>query len=344
LAPSILLILLCAAGSQAQMVRAAEWPQSGGLASAPLDNTPPTASFTIDPPAGYVGTYFTFEGSGSSDLEDDIGYLQARYDWEDDGYYDTAWVLAPVAIDHAYDTPGLKTARMLLQDTDGATDTTTRTVQVDDPGSNTPPTARCVVTPTVGTVETVFSISAATSSDEQDPLSALVVRWDWWGSGHWATDWLPASEVHERQWTRIGVFDARLRVRDSGLLSDDTICYVEINTGQPNQPPTASFVISPTVGDTTTLFSFDSSGCSDGEDELIALSVRYDWEDDGYYDTSWRLAGTLQQHRFAHPGRHTVRMVVQDSGDLTDETTRTVDVAWDPNARLLFLPAILRVR
>jgi len=75
---AILLALLCAAGSQAQSIRGADWAPP----DAPLDNTPPTASFTIDPPAGYVGTYFFTDDSGSDDLEDGLRYLTARYDWE----------------------------------------------------------------------------------------------------------------------------------------------------------------------------------------------------------------------------------------------------------------------
>jgi hypothetical protein len=342
---AVLLLLLAGAGSQAQsagvlMHHYAAEPH----VRAALDNTPPVASFTIHPPAGYVGTSFSVDGSGSSDAEDEARYLQARYDWTDDGYYDTNWLNAGVARDHTYDTPGSKTIRMIVKDRDGATGTTTRTLQVDDPGDNTLPTARCVISPTTGTVDTVFTVSAAGSSDAEDPLSALEARWDWWGSGHWPLEWFPADQVHERQWTRLGIFVVRMMVRDSGLLSDDTTCQVEITTGQPNQPPTASFTISPTMGYVTSDFTFDASGCSDPEDNINALQVRYDWEDDGVYDTIWRLAPQTWVHGFDHPGTYTVRMKVQDSGRLTDETTRTVQVDYDPEAEIVFLPTVLRWR
>jgi PKD repeat protein len=337
---AVILILAFAASSQARADEApdAERPQD----QVAWENTPPVASFTIHPPAGYVGTSFSVDGSGSSDAEDESRYLTARYDWTDDGYYDTNWLNAGVARDHTYDTPGTKTIRMIVKDRDGATGTTTRTLQVDDPGDNTPPTARCTITPTTGTVDTMFTVSASTSSDAQDDISAMEARWDWWGSGHWPLEWVPADQEHQRQWTRLGIFVVRLMVRDSGLLSDDTTCSLEITTGQPNQPPTASFTISPTMGYVTTDFTFDASSSTDPEDALNALQVRYDWEDDGVYDTIWRQASVLVQHRYDHPGGYTVRMLIEDSGRLTDETTRTVQVDFDPDAEIIFLPSILR--
>jgi len=54
-------------------------------------NTPPTAFFTVDPPAGETGTIFTFDASGSTDPEDPISALQFRWDWDGNGDWDTPW-------------------------------------------------------------------------------------------------------------------------------------------------------------------------------------------------------------------------------------------------------------
>ena len=314
--------------------------QSGGATAAAGQpaNTAPQASFTIEPAAGYVGTVFTFDASGSSDAESFTAQLQVLYDWENDGYYDSYWWTAPTPVSHVYQTAGTKTIGLLVKDPEGLTGTTTRTLQVMDPGTNTPPTARCVVTPTTGTVSTTFTFDASSSSDQQDGPDDLVVRWDWFDSGYWSTDWLPVTQPQQWQFDRHGVKTVRVRVRDTGTLSHDTTCVVEVTPEQPNTPPVAAFAVTPASGDVNTVFTFDAAGSSDLEDALAWLQIHFDWEDDGIYDSYWWNAAQTVDHRFAAPGRYTVRMEVKDTGNLTSTATRTVQV----NAAPVFLPLLQR--
>jgi PKD repeat protein len=137
---------------------------------------------------------------------------------------------------------------------------------------------------------------------------------------------VPIDQLQQRQFKRHGLQTARLRVRDSGMLSHDTTCTVDVVPEEPNTPPTASFTISPTSGMMGTIFDFDASGCSDAEDTLPWLRVSFDWENDGTMDLLSKNASSIQQHRYDRPGLKTVRMQVEDTGGLTDETTRTVYV------------------
>jgi len=309
------------------------------LAGSPVfANSPPTASFTVEPTSGYVGTIFIFDPTSSSDPDESLAWLTTRYDFETDGSWNTLPRNATQFVEHAYDAVGVYSATLLVEDSDSMTDTATLAIRVDDPGDNTPPTASCTVSPTTGTVNTIFTFSAAGSSDLQDPTSALVARWKWLTSSRWSTDWLPASEPLEHQFTRHGLQTVQLRVRDSGLLSQDTSCTVEVVPEQPNTPPTASFTVSPTVGMLGTLFAFDASGSHDAEDRLALLNVAFDWENDGSLDTGWRNPTTIQTYRFTRPGHITVRMQVKDTGGLTDETTRTVEV----DALRVYLPVMGR--
>ena len=310
------------------------------LAGPPLSaNSPPTAGFTVEPANGYVGTVFILDPTTSSDPDESLAWLTTRYDFETDGDWNTSPRNATQLTEYAFDAAGLYTVTLLIQDTDGMTDTATLRIQVDDPGENTPPTASCTVSPTTGTVDTIFTFSAVGSSDLQESTSALVALWKWHSGTHWDTDWVPATQPQERQFTRHGLQTARLRVRDSGLLSQDTTCTVEVMPDQPNTPPTASFTISPTTGMMMgTIFAFDASGCYDAEDTLPWLSVAFDWENNGTLDTSWQNASSIQHYRFPRPGLMTVRMQVKDTGGLTDETTRTVEV----DALRLYLPVMGR--
>jgi len=307
------------------------------LAGSPVSGTgPPTARLTVEPANGYVGTRFIFDPTTSSDPDESLAWLSTRYDWETDGLWDTKWWNASQLTEYTFNAVGVHTVSLLVEDSDGMTDTTTLTIQVDDPGNNTPPTARCTASPTTGTVDTVFTFSAAGSSDLQDPTSSLIARWSWWAGSSWSTDWLSATQPQEHQFDHHGVQTVALRVRDSGLLSQDTTCTVEVVPAQPNTPPTASFTVTPSSAIMGSVFAFDATGCHDAEDTLAWLQVAFDWDNDGTLDTGWKNPTQILQHRFDRPGLTTVRMQVRDTGHLTDETTRTVEVT----ALYLYLPLI----
>ncbi len=92
-----------------------------------------------------------------------------------------------------------------------------------------------------------------------------------------------------------------------------------------NEAPVASFVLSPSTGDVTTAFLVDASSSSDSEDPTVALEVRWDWENDGVWDTPWSTE-KISQHRYTRSGIYTIRLEVRDTGGLTNITTREIVV------------------
>ena len=94
---------------------------------------------------------------------------------------------------------------------------------------------------------------------------------------------------------------------------------------EPLYRPVASFDVSPPSGNVTTLFDADASSSSDIEDPNSALEVRWDWEDDGVWDTGWST-GKMEQHQYASPGTYTIRLEVRDTDGLSDNTSRQVIV------------------
>lgn len=94
----------------------------------------------------------------------------------------------------------------------------------------------------------------------------------------------------------------------------------------PNTPPTADFTFSPeSGGNTSTTFSFNGSSSSDNEDATPLLQVRWDWTNDGNYDTGFSTI-QIADHLFNLSGTYTVKMEVKDTGGLTNTTTNTVTV------------------
>jgi hypothetical protein len=93
-------------------------------------NQPPVAD-ADGPYYGDVGENIQLDGSGSYDPDGSIvGY---RWDWTNDGTYDTGWSSSPTAT-HSYGSPGTYTVKLQVEDNDGATDTDTAPVNIGQEG------------------------------------------------------------------------------------------------------------------------------------------------------------------------------------------------------------------
>jgi len=303
-------------------------------------NTPPVADFTIDPPQGVVGTRFFFDPISSSDSEDSDAWLLTRFDFDGDGVWDTAWdnPTNPPSR-YTYSAPGDYQVKLEVKDTDDLTDVKVKTLHVGDPGGNTPPSASCTGTPPSGPPGTVFTFNAAGSSDAEDAPSALQVKWDQYGSFDFRGQaWIPATQPITFTYDANGIHEVDLILMDSGGLTDDAGCQVEVVPPGGNTPPTASLTISPASGTITTTFTADVTGSADGEDNIADMSVRFDWTDDGTYDTSWLNASQLWTNTFGNVwGEITVRAQIQDSGGLMDEATSTIHVTTPYKGYLPFI-------
>jgi CSLREA domain-containing protein len=111
------------------------------------------------------------------------------------------------------------------------------------------------------------------------------------------------------------------------------------NIGTCNGAPTASFTFAVSNPQCAPV-SFNASGSHDAEDPGSTLQVRWDWDNDGTYDTAWNTKKTAT-HAFRTTGLHTVRLQVKDSGGLMDATTRQVSVSVEGCERV-FVPLAMR--
>ena len=85
--------------------------------SIPIKNHAPTA--LINASDGIVGKAIIFDASLSYDPDNDA--LQYRWDFDNDGVYDTPWMTSPQAM-HVYHTPYNEFVRLEVKDEHGATD------------------------------------------------------------------------------------------------------------------------------------------------------------------------------------------------------------------------------
>lgn len=189
---------------------------------------------------------------------------------------------------------------------------------------NDPPVAQFTVSPAIGAVGTEFVLDASSSYDTEDPTSELEVRWDIGYDGSWEFDW-STDKVVTWQFSSIGDHLVRLEVRDTDMLLSDTDLVVHVAYAA----PVASFVVAPITGTSSTLFAFDASGSSDQDDGTDALEARWDWENDGVWDTSWTTSKTAT-HVYSVDSTYTVALQVRDPDGLDASTTRQVVVESVP--------------
>lgn len=104
-----------------------------------------------------------------------------------------------------------------------------------------------------------------------------------------------------------------------------TIFITTCKKEEPNTPPVADFTISPEQGNTETIFIFDASLCADIDESVTKLEVRWDWENDGIWDTDYSTNKTIE-HQFYDDSLYTVVLEVRDSKSLSDTITKQVAV------------------
>lgn len=196
------------------------------VGEAPPVNTPPVAAFTISPSSGTPNTTFFLDASPSHDQQDSTKLLKVRWDFNNDGNWDTPFSTVKTAT-YQYNQIGTHTLRLEVIDKGGLTDINEKTLQVLDLSTNTPPTALFSVSPLIQPEYTNFDLNASSSYDNQDPASALQVRWDFENDGVWDTPYSHSKTTHT-QYGQAGTYTIRMEVKDSGGLTDDTTAVATV--------------------------------------------------------------------------------------------------------------------
>ncbi|MHB9106850.1 MAG: PKD domain-containing protein [Armatimonadota bacterium] len=276
------------------------------------DNTPPNAAFTIVAD----GLTVNADATASSDAQDGASVL-VSWDWGDG---QTTVFSAEKTASHTYANGGTYSVWLQVKDSGGLT--VSQMQQVTVSADNSSPSASFTVTPSSGTTSTTFQFNASNSDDTEDAPAALQVRWDWEDDGLWDTDF-STTKIITHKFIVPGTYAVKLQVKDTGGLY--AVTSTDVLVLPDGTAPTAAFTISPSSGNTGTTFNVDAGSSSDAEDSASDLQVRWDWENDGTWDTSYSTAKTAA-HNYPSPGTYTIKLEVKDTSGLTGVTTRTVVV------------------
>ncbi len=284
-----------------------------------ISSSAPIAHFEVSPPNGRISTLFLFDASGCLDVQDPVALLQVRWDFNGDGEWDTPFSTFK-SQGYFFRNPGNYITKLEVLDTEGLTGSTSKLIKVEN--VNIKPTAVFKVDPQKGTTETLFTFDASGSTDPEDASDLLRVRWDWNNDGYWDTEYRTIKTI-QRRFAEAGTYTVVLEVTDTEGFASTFDKTIQITN--PNTAPTADFAVNPAEGTTETLFEFDASGCTDNEDHLEQLEVRWDWDNDNTYDTDFVTEKVIRR-TFSTPGTYIIIVQVRDSGGLTDTKARLLVV------------------
>lgn len=110
------------------------------------------------------------------------------------------------------------------------------------------------------------------------------------------------------------------------ILFFSILALVIFTACQENAPPVAFFNIKPSFGNQDSVYVFNASLSSDIEDSLDYLRFRWDWENDGSWDTEFS-SNQQVHHKFAFPGIYTISLEVIDQGGLAHTYSQEIKVA-----------------
>lgn len=291
----------------------------------------PEAAISVFPKFGDAKiTVFRFDATGSHD-ETGSSSVLVRYDFENDGEFDTDWT-EEKKVTHVYQRGGTQEALVQIKSQkNGQTDTAIISVEVYE--KNSRPTAVLEVSnnansgdPLSGTINTKFSFNALGSHDLEDDNGRLKARFDFNSDGQFDTEF-GVNKIITHQYYSVGEKKVTLEVEDSDgnrAQTTKTITIVE------NEAPRAELTIQPISGTPGTKFRFDVLGAEDSQNLGAYIQTRIDYDGDGAYDTNFN-AVKVYNHIYDEAGIFTPKIEVKDRfGNVITVSGRLVITQSEP--------------
>jgi PKD repeat protein len=258
-------------------------------------NRVPIAEFSVDPPTGIAATSFRFNGTLSRDPDGQI----SKYHWE----FGDGASAEGANVTHKFPRPGNFKVKLTVSDNDQASGLVEKELPVKD---GKLPIARFSISPNQGDTDTKFTFDASAS---QDPDGRIVdYRWNI-GDGS-----RKSGKIVSYKFKTTGRFAVELVAFDNdGLVSTDER-MVEVK----GSAPVANFTISPTVGNTDTIFSFNGSSSFDSGGSIHG----YSWN----FGDGGTASGSVVQHQYSAAGTYNVRLTVVDNDGKQDSKDQSFRV------------------
>jgi len=247
-----------------------------------------------------------FDASGSSSDQGSI----VSYSWSfGDGSTGSGRIVL-----HTYSSAGSYTVSLTATDSQGATASITRIIQVSMDGGvegNIKPSANFTASPTSGTAPLAVDFNASGSSDPDGSIAS----YNWaFGDGTTGT-----GVTTSHTYSIPGTYTVSLTVIDGQGATGSTTRIIQVNTSGENASPIASFTASPTSGVAPLAVDFNASGSSDPDGSIAS----YKWA----FGDSTTGTGVITSHIYNSTGTYTARLTVTDNKGATGSATHIIEVA-----------------
>jgi outer membrane protein assembly factor BamB len=188
-------------------------------------NKPPIAN-AGGPYSGYIGNLIIFDGSNSYDLDGNIiGY---RWDFTNDGLWDTGWLSSPTR-SYTYYSQFHGNIKLEVKDNLGATITDTANIDVNKP--NQPPVAIFSWSPSSPQQGQTITFDASASYDPDGFIT--LYEWDWDNNGVYDESHTYATATH--QWSNPNTYVINLRITDNA--GSKTVKTRSVTVSSSGPPP-----------------------------------------------------------------------------------------------------------
>jgi len=286
------------------------------------ENAAPTVEVTHSPDPAVTGEVVTFDASGSFDADGSI----VEYRWDVDGDDSVEATTTDPVTTHTYDSAGAYDAALTVVDDDGATDTGTRDVVVEETAT---PVASCRAAPQEVSVGETVTLDAA------ETTNAEYVEFDKEPDGVYDKgEETSVADSVTVTYTEPGTYEPRLRARNGDRTDTDDCGTVTVTGG--NDPPGASFTVSPQPGVVEEPVAFDASASNDTDGSVV--EYRWDFDGDGTVETT--TGDPAATYTYARAGTYDASLTVVDDANATETAARSVRVVEEtgPVARCTASP------
>lgn len=192
-----------------------------------------------------------------------------------------------------------------------------------DNGGSSLASASLTITPSSGTNQTLYTLTAKGLDSSGKPVQPIQTSWDWENDGADETPFINQASV-ERVYDTPGTYTVHVSVKDAA--GRTASAQQQIQVAEDPNPMAMNLSVSQESGTTQTNFifsveAFEFLGFT--RDQLVPMGyLRWDWEDDGVFDTPFNyfemdpppdtpdVSPTIT-HRFTTPGVYHVRVQLQ---------------------------------
>ena len=267
---------------------------------------PPVAVIDAMPDSGELPLPVSFDGSNSYDTDGSV----VGYNWDfGDGNLGSG-----ISTSHTYLVPGTYTVYLQVVDNIGLTALDSAIIQVDSSSVPLAPIASISGSPLSGMVPLTVNLDGQASYD----LDGNIITYSWdLGDGSNAS-----GDSISYTFTTDGTYQVVLTVTDDDSLTGTDTLTIQADPVPPPEPPVAVAQASPDSGIVPLSVSFDASGSTDPDSNIVS----YFWD----FGDSTSGSGLMPVHIYQDTGSFTAVLTVLDADSLSDTDSVLIVVSPVP--------------